>query len=47
MNSLGGTLESIAFHKAGIFKPNTPALVGPGCPMHIMEVRLKVAACFE
>lgn len=37
MNSLGGTLESIARHKAGIFKPNTVALVGPGCPTFVME----------
>lgn len=38
MNSLGGTLESIAAHKAGIFKPHTAALMGPGCPFHIMTV---------
>ena len=38
MNSLGGTLESIARHKAGIFKPNTASLVGPGCPLAVMEV---------
>jgi len=36
MNSLGGTLESIARHKAGIFKPGTAALVGPGCPLPVM-----------
>jgi hypothetical protein len=38
MNSLGGTLQSIASHKAGIFKPHRAALVGPDCPLHVMQV---------
>lgn len=45
MNSLGGTLDNIARHKAGVFKPGCAALVGPGCPMHVMEVG-ENAACF-
>ena len=36
---LGNTVEEIAQKKAGIFKSNTYALVGPGCPNNVIEVR--------
>ncbi len=29
LNMLGGSLESIASHKAGIIKPKTPVVLGP------------------
>ena len=34
---LGATVEEIGLKKAGIFKQNVPALVGPGCPMDVMH----------
>ena len=34
---LGSTVEEIGQKKAGIFKQNIPALVGPGCPMEVMH----------
>ena len=34
---LGATVEEIGQKKAGIFKQNVPALVGPGCPMDVMH----------
>jgi folylpolyglutamate synthase/dihydropteroate synthase len=34
---LGSTVEEIAQKKAGIFKKDTPALVGPGCPVEVMR----------
>lgn len=37
---LGSTVEEIATKKAGIFKRGVPALVGPGCPMFILKVRI-------
>lgn len=38
MRILGNTLELIATNKAGIFKTNVPALIGPGCPYEPMKV---------
>jgi dihydrofolate synthase/folylpolyglutamate synthase len=38
MKILGNTLEEIALEKAGIMKPGVKVLVGPGCPLHVMEV---------
>jgi dihydrofolate synthase/folylpolyglutamate synthase len=37
--TLGGTLESIAWHKAGIFKPGIPAVIGrvPGPAARVLE----------
>lgn len=34
---LGSTVDEIATKKAGIFKKGVPALVGPGCPMTVIE----------
>lgn len=34
---LGSTVEEIGTKKAGIFKRDVPALVGPGCPMEVMN----------
>lgn len=38
MRILGNTLELISINKAGIFKSNVPALIGPGCPFDSMKV---------
>jgi len=38
---LGSTVDEIATKKAGIFKKGVPAIVGPGCPMTIIQ---KIAA---
>ena len=35
---LGATVEAIAANKADIFKPNIPALVGPGVPLNAIAV---------
>ena len=35
---LGSTVEAIAQNKAGIFKRNQPALVGPGVPLSVTQV---------
>ena len=35
---LGSTVEEIAQKKAGIFKKGVPALVGPGCPLSVLQV---------
>lgn len=34
---LGDTIEQIAMEKAGIMKPNVPALVGDACPQDLMR----------
>ena len=34
---LGSTVEQIARRKAGILKPNTPAIIGPHCPQNIFR----------
>lgn len=34
---LGDTIEKIALEKAGIMKPGVPVLVGPGCPIEVMQ----------
>lgn len=41
-NILGSTLDSIAWQKAGIFKPRTPAVTLPQCPK-VMSVLLERA----
>lgn len=37
---LGPTIEAICEKKAGIFKSNTPAIIGPGVPLEVAKVRL-------
>lgn len=40
MGSLGPTLAEIASHKAGIIKPNRPAIIGPHCrPLEVFTKR--------
>ena len=39
MSILGDTIDKIAKEKAGIMKENVNALIGPGCPFHVMKVR--------
>ncbi len=34
---LGATVEEIATKKGGIFKKDVPALVGPNCPLEVLE----------
>ena len=34
---LGDTVEQIAREKAGIIKPNVPVLIGPGCPVDVIQ----------
>ena len=43
LRSLGGTLENIAWHKAGIYKPDVPALVGT-VPAEARRVLVEQAA---
>ena len=38
---LGNTIEKIAIEKSGIMKPGVDVLIGPGCPMQIMQVHLQ------
>ncbi len=40
MNILGSTLEEIALEKAGIMKPGVNVVVGPDCPIQLLEVAL-------
>jgi dihydrofolate synthase / folylpolyglutamate synthase len=35
---LGDTIDKIAIEKAGIIKRNVDALIGPGCPLSVMQV---------
>ena len=44
LKSLGGTLESVAWHKAGIFKPGAAALCGPLPPEARQPVRKAASA---
>lgn len=44
LKSLGGTLETVAWHKAGIFKPGAAALCGPLPPEAQPPVREAAAA---
>ena len=44
LKSLGGTLATVAWHKAGIFKPGAAALCGPLPPEAQQPVREAVAA---
>lgn len=44
LKSLGGTLETVAWHKAGIFKPGAAALCGPLPPEAWPPVREAAAA---
>lgn len=44
LKSLGGTLETVAWHKAGIFKPGAAALCGPLPPEARPPVRKAAAA---
>ena len=44
LKSLGGTLESVAWHKAGIFKPGAIAMCGPLPPEAQPPVRQAAAA---
>ena len=44
LKSLGGTLETVAWHKAGIFKPGAAALCGPLPPEARPPVREAAAA---
>ena len=44
LKSLGGTLETVAWHKAGIFKPGAAALCGPLPPEARTPVRDAAAA---
>ncbi len=37
---LGNTIEKIAYEKAGIMKPGVKCLVGPGCPIDFLRVRI-------
>lgn len=39
MSVLGSTLEEIAIEKAGIMKPGVDVLVGPDCPVELLQVR--------
>ena len=43
VETLGGTLESIAWHKAGIFKQGVPALTGAGQPevLNVLETEAR------
>jgi dihydrofolate synthase / folylpolyglutamate synthase len=34
---LGATVEEIAVKKGGIFKKGVPAIVGPSCPLHVLQ----------
>ncbi len=43
MNLLGDSLEQIAVEKAGIIKPNTPVVIGPGNPPIVLDVIKKKA----
>jgi dihydrofolate synthase/folylpolyglutamate synthase len=43
MNLLGDTLQEIAGEKAGIIKPNTPVVIGPGNPTMVTDVIKKKA----
>jgi folylpolyglutamate synthase/dihydropteroate synthase len=38
VQALGNTIEKITEKKVGIFKPNTPALIGPNVPIQIAKV---------
>jgi len=45
---LGDTIEKIALEKAGIMKPGVPVLVGPGCPIEVMQKEAaRVGALFH
>lgn len=42
---LGPTIADIARNKAGIFKENRPALIGPGCPQDILIEEARKRNC--
>lgn len=45
---LGDTIDKIALEKAGIMKPGVDVLVGPGCPLELLQARaLEVGAPFH
>ena len=39
---LGDTVEEISEEKMGVFKPNTPLIIGPDCPQSHMREYLEV-----
>ncbi|XP_052063109.1 folylpolyglutamate synthase, mitochondrial-like [Mytilus californianus] len=47
VSNLGNTLEKIAWHKAGIFKPGVPAFTSPQCPeaLKVLHERAKEKGC--
>jgi dihydrofolate synthase / folylpolyglutamate synthase len=38
MGILGSTLEEIAMEKAGIMKAGSDVIIGPDCPVHLLQV---------
>jgi dihydrofolate synthase/folylpolyglutamate synthase len=44
---LGDTIEKIAMQKAGIMKPGVDVLVGPGCPIELLRVSVRMLLTTE
>ena len=42
VNILGDTIDKIAKEKAGIMKRGVDVIIGPGCPLDVMKVTIKV-----